>query len=280
MTQPALVPIGLIGADATLTAACKATLAGVAEVLPQSSTIAPSVAAKLAAVILALPQAEQAAVQRFEDLHAAHPDLKIFLLGSEIPVNVVVELLKAGAEDYLELPYDALALRRKLDRALGLPGDPSETSLLQSVMSGERNRRNSYRAKTPDAPATRVRLPLNHAAVDLQVLDLSLASDRLLGGMSWLATPIAANELPLSTWTRGTIVPFHLDLPGARIKIPGKAIIVRVTLPPPGPVKEPFEIGVQYTVDNPYDERLIAKFWAECQRTQMSGERRETPYPR
>ncbi|MFZ5751390.1 MAG: sigma-54-dependent transcriptional regulator [Pseudomonadota bacterium] len=102
--------------------------AGAAEALAATTTETP------AAVLTDLRMPGMDGFALVEALRTADPDLPVIVLTGHGDVAHAVRAIRAGAEDFLEKPYDAAHLLAVLDRALRSRAARSEIARLQSVV--------------------------------------------------------------------------------------------------------------------------------------------------
>ena len=278
--------IGVINADAQLLSTCGSALYHLGTTEPLHLMGGEDLPKGFDLLVLSLEEPLERGIQLFARLRKAVPeDFPIILVSRAMDATLAVELVKCGAEDFIGFPFSESIIRRKGERALlGLTEPVIDPRLLDPLQADGvelmANRRRAFRARTlEDFPAS-VRLRLPNDDVRVEVLDLSLPNDDVLGGMGWRAEPAAAERLPLATWGRGTTIPGGLELTNARGLIPLRAFIVRFELPPPGPIRTSVHVGVQYALDNPQDERTIRNFWTETQRRVISPPRTPVPLAR
>lgn len=265
------VRIGLVGADRTLAIVCQRALAHLGEVV----TVPPTLDVHdTSVVVLVITPASDDSVRALARIRASSPRVRLIVLSTGVSADVAVELVKCGAEDYLELPCDPNALARKVERALTGSSRPTLDAPLVSAFStggtAFGNRRRTFRARVPANYSARVHVSVAGRIEILDLVDISLAADDQLGGMAWRADARVAAGLPLDSWSRGTTLAANIELPGHAVLIPADVILVRMTLGLSGPAATPIAIGVQYALCNAEEDRVIRTFWMECQR-RMAG---------
>jgi CheY-like chemotaxis protein len=104
----------ILGSDAALHGACVAALAGHTEVFDEGYPDRPH---QPDFVLIPLREPLLPCIELFATQRRTQARVPILLCGADLPVEVVVELIKAGAVDFVGLPIVPEVLRRKLERA-------------------------------------------------------------------------------------------------------------------------------------------------------------------
>src|SRR5580658_2806474 len=88
----------------------------------------------------------QEGVELFRNIRAAHPDLPVILLTAWTQLEAAVQLVKAGAADYVAKPWDNDKLLTTVENLLEL----AETTRERDRLQGERRRRRERLASQYD----------------------------------------------------------------------------------------------------------------------------------
>jgi CheY-like chemotaxis protein len=213
-------------------------------------------------VVLAAPLSDS--VDNFARLRRAHPLLPIVLLAEGVDANLATELLKCGAEDFLQLPPSPEALRRKLQRALGdVIGPAFDVPELAAFRPRDfdENQRHCYRVSVlPEFPvAGRFPGPVDRA---LEVKDLSIETDKGPGGMQVAADRTTARRLPFDQWNRRREIDISVQLPSGAPITTRARLIPGLRNAPDGSIR----FAVEYWVSRPADKERFRRYWVEAQR--------------
>lgn len=274
MQERAQYRIGIYGGAADLRKSCRSALRDVAVVRevdldPDTGELIGDFAIELLLFRLAPPL--EPMVRRLALFRKNSPTTQVIVLGSEIPIDLAVELVKCGVDDYLSVPIEHWGLHRKILRALGEHRGPafgwallSHFNFLSSEPYSE-NRRHCFRASID------ITNPVSVAVVDddigrpsqLEAINLSIATDGWPGGMLLRAHGPVASQLPFGVWEMGAEIELNVDLRDG-----GRPIVVVGQMVPgtrPGPEGR-IDFAVQYWTRLPADEGRIRRYWAEAQR--------------
>lgn len=264
--KPTLV---ILGADAALHAACRAALAGHTDVFYEGQAERPY---RPDFVLVPLRDPLLACVERFAIQRRIQPDVPLLLCGADVAAEVAVELIKAGAVDFVGLPIAPEVLRRKLDRArsgryvsvLDEPAlAPLRTSQGEEGQAPGLNRRRCFRVQVPSHLALVLSSPKLGENVRIPVEDLSVKMDGQAGGMRLRAdAAVVARLLAL-----GGEVPVSIHLPGPGPGegqvLPGHIHLLRMNA---GVTGAHVVLGVQYRLTHHRDEEKLERLWMQCQR--------------
>lgn len=266
--------IGIFGGSPDLRKSCRSALrdmAVVREVDLDPDTGEPIGDHTMELLLFRLSPPLEPMVRRLALFRKYRPETQVIVLGSEIPIDLAVELVKCGVEDYLSVPIEHWGLHRKVLRALGEHRGPAFGWALLShfnYLSSEPfsdNRRHCFRVpidvKSPVTVAV-AEEGVSHPS-KLDVINLSIATDGWPGGMLLRAHGPVAPKLPFDVWEMGAEIELTVDLRDGQRPIgilgqmvPGKR---------PGPEGQ-VDFAVQYWTRHPADEGRIRRYWAEVQR--------------
>jgi hypothetical protein len=191
--------------------------------------------------------------------------LPLILLGEELSANLAVELVKCGADDYLDVPFDRAALLRKVRRAVdGFRGpafdDPAFVPLQPAGFTG-RNRRHCFRIAVSAEFPVHARLRGTSGEYPVRVVDVSIANDGWFGGMLLKIDEAVATNLDLSDGQKLRIL---AELPDSLPPMPLDARIVLGGVRA-GPRKTVM-VALQYQTACPEDEERMRQYWVDAQR--------------
>jgi CheY-like chemotaxis protein len=217
-------------------------------------------------------------VRTFTSLREAHPGVPVLLLSETLSADFAVELIKHGATDFLSLPPDQQALRRKAERALRVcfqaafdaplfaPLLPKDGRAPEPNSPDGRNRRRCFRAPIPTGMSLGVTIPLRGGDIRLVAEEFSVALDGVRGGIRLLGDAALAPRVPGS----GSNLAVRFHLPDEAAPVPGHISIIRTGL-----AGGQVWLGGQYWMDSPRDEDKIQRLWIRCQRQHQNQSQKE-----
>jgi CheY-like chemotaxis protein len=264
--------IGVTGSGPELTAACRSSLRDIATIHEVSLDVetgrlieTPS----LDLLLYRLMPPFDPALRLLARCRSAAPELPLVIIGSSVPPDLAVELIKSGIEDFISLPIEHVGLHRKVLRALGEYDGPAFSwSMLQHLYRREkawtgRNRRHCYRVEITPERSAKARVCVDDVAFELEVLNLSIATEGWPGGILLNADAEIAEELPLDQWKEGGELELMLSLSDDEqpLELIGQTV-AGIRTAPSGDVA----LALQYWTRRPNDEPRIRRFWAEAQR--------------
>lgn len=269
MASAARVTVGLIGTDLEAGVRCADALSGMADfmLLPWEVRLREIEPPALLLLTLAPPHAEK--VRHLVRYRQERPVLPVLLLGAGLGPDQAVELmLCSGAADYLSLPPEPTALRRKVERALQCGWQPAFDGPLfapftTSSSSGRLgNQRRAFRAAVPPWLEGTALFATEGRELVLRLEDLSITVDGFHGGMSLLADARSTAALPLGSFWVGDSFLLNLRLSTEPETLTVRARIMRVERTIVGGVR----MGVLYEPRDPASQKRLQRFWADCQR--------------
>lgn len=257
----------VLDADPALLALCTDALAGLAKVYPEGHPERPL---RPDFVLVALREPMFQSVARFVTQKSQAPEVPVLLVGELSDVDEVVELLKAGATDFVRLPLVPEVLRRKLmrvkkgryihvlDRPALLPLRPLEDAGDQADGAPDgANRRRCFRVNIPADVSLQVSSPLLPPEARMAVEDLSISSEDQPGGMRLRGDASLVAQL----LAMGADVPARFHLPGEAQPLPGRFRVLRLV-----PLGRHVNLGVSYRLTHVRDEDKLQRLWVQCQR--------------
>jgi len=235
------VKIGFAGLEGELSAACVAAAGTDYEVVivpgPEAGDAPADMAFDVLLLLFAVPLRGAAAY--LAQCRERSPLLPIIALaGDGVGLNVAVELVKCGADDALEVPFEAADLVAKLERVLsrrdGLSLTEPQLAPLAELMNptprvraaSKTNRRRCFRATIRPEMAPRVTLLLGGRALMVQAHDLSINGKDYAGGMLMSLPREMARSVPQSAWKTGSALEIELIPPGEASPIKTSAKLI------------------------------------------------------
>lgn len=265
--------VGLAGAGPELAAACRSALrdiASVREIEIDAETGQSSIEERLELILFRLMPPFDPAVRLLARCRAAQPGVPVILIGSNVPPDLAVELIKCGIADFISLPIEHVGLHRKVLRAFGEHHGPAFTwSMLSYFQNMDRawsgrNRRHCFRVLTDLERPVKAHVVVDDVAYELSVLNLSIATEGWPGGLLLDASSEIADEIELDSMQNSGELSLSLVLPddeGGAIELIGQPVAgLR-----PGPEGN-VSFALQYWTKRPNEEPRIRRFWADAQR--------------
>jgi hypothetical protein len=262
-----------------LLAHCRSLLAEVAVLDPIGDDslllTSPSSAGFDALLVTLVPPLSESMV-RFSQLRRAYPLVPLLVLAEGVDGNFAAELLKCGAEDFLMLPPDPIALLRKVRRLLGEATGPAfDTPEFAAFRPREFdvNQRHCFRVHVPPdfAVSSMFPGPVERA---LDVKDLSIETELnpgnlQPGGMQIAADRAMARRLPFDQWQRRREIELLVQLPsGTPIKTRAR-VLPGLRPAPDGSIR----FAVEYWVARPAEKERFRRYWVEAQRRARRGQK-------
>jgi hypothetical protein len=227
------------------------------------------------AVLLVLSAPFADSVAAFCSVRRRHVLVPLIVLAEGVDANFAVELLKCGAEDFLLLPSSPDALRHKVQRALGSVAGPAFDGPEFAAFKPrdfEENERHCFRVPIPPDFAVASTFP---GPVDrpLEVKDLSIETEKALGGMQIAAERATARRLPFDQWNRRREIDVSVQLPSGTPIAARARLVPGLRSAPDGSIR----FAVEYWVTRPAEKERFRRYWVEVQqrarRSQMSQRR-------
>ena len=259
--------IGFISSSRELATRFAQALAGLAQCSYVGKPITASALEPLDVLLMLVPSPQVEDMQMLARVRATVPDKPVVLVADGIDVNVCVDLLKVGIDEVMTTSGDRLLLWRRILRAVN---HKAELTLQSPVLQPLRepaeplpafaNRRTSFRAPVPERLATFAVALIQPVPVRLQVVNISIATDNVPGGLLLQAIPGLPTPEP-GAFTRGQTALLIVET--AQGMASSTATVVRT---PQIKSDAPFQLAVSVVFATQRDEQLVQRIWVEAQR--------------
>ena len=267
-----LYRLGIVGGSPELRRSCRSALRNVAHIVELNlipDTGEPTEDIEIELLLYRLYPPLEATVLLMAKFRSMNPGIPIIALGSDVPNDLAVELIKCGIDDYLSVPIEHFGLHRKVLRALGEHEGPSFSwTMLNAFRRGEierqgRNRRHCFRVPVEPMASVTVLIPTDQLALRLPVSNISIATDGWPGGLLVSADLESQSLLPFDSWEQGKELTLFLELPTeeAPIELLGQ-LVSTIRHGPCGSI----DFALQYWTMRSADDGTIRKYWADAQR--------------
>ena len=224
---------------------------------------------QLDVLLYAAKDTMKAELSNFKTCLLANPKLPILLFNERNDTEQLVELLRAGASDFIAPPFKEHALRKVLSRILRsqhrslhlLPNLDMRADEVDS--EADKNRRQAYRARVLPNLSPKVYFLNPKISETMDIHDISIFSEHSAGGMLLKCETTATNEFLLDFQNQSETLEVLVDF-SSRFGIRRATVqIVRANKR-----DRAQHCAIRYQPSDFDDAQAFQRFWMLCQQQQ------------